>query len=138
MTRAQTEPDRSPPEVPAFGACPSASENTLNYNIRILGRKGVLVLNAVSGMSQLPTIQERMKDVLAYTEFSPGNGYADFDPDIDKTAAYGLAALVAGGAAAKAGLFAKLIAVAIALKKFLVLAVVAVFAAVRKLFARKQ
>ncbi len=30
MTRAQTEPDRSPPEVPAFGACPSASENTLD------------------------------------------------------------------------------------------------------------
>lgn len=117
---------------------PSASENTLNYNIRILGRKGVLVLNAVSGMSQLPTIQERMKDVLTFTEFSPGNGYADFDPDIDKTAAYGLAALVAGGAAAKAGLFAKLIALAIAFKKFLVLAVVALFAVVRKLFARKN
>src|SRR4051812_21520311 len=29
-------------------------EHTLNYNIRILGRRGVLVLNAVSDMKQLP------------------------------------------------------------------------------------
>lgn len=115
-----------------------ASENTLNYNIRVLGRKGVLVLNAVSRMAQLPTIQERMKEVLAFTEFTPGNGYADFDPDIDKTAAYGLAALVAGGVAAKAGLFAKIIALAIAFKKFLVLAVVGLFAGLRKLFSRKS
>src|SRR5262249_23061071 len=32
------------------------SEHTLNYNIRVLGRRGVLVLNAVASMHQLPTI----------------------------------------------------------------------------------
>ena len=34
-----------------------APENTLNYNIRVLGRRGVLVLNAVAGMAQLPDIE---------------------------------------------------------------------------------
>ena len=116
---------------------PNAPEHTLNYNIRVLGRNGVLVLNAVSGMSQLGAIQERMKDVLAFTEFKPGYGYADFDPNVDKTAAYGLAALVAGGVAAKAGFFAKIIALAIAFKKVLVVAVLALVAGLRKLFARK-
>lgn len=117
---------------------PNAPEHTLNYNIRVLGRQGVLVLNAVSGMSQLPTIQERMQDVLAFTEFNAGYGYADFDPAIDKTATYGLAALVAGGIAAKAGLFAKLIALALAFKKVVIVAVLAVAAGIRKLFARKE
>ena len=35
----------------------SEAEHTLNYNIRILGRRGVLVLNAVSGMKQLDAIR---------------------------------------------------------------------------------
>jgi len=116
---------------------PNAPEHTLNYNIRILGRHGVLVLNAVSGMSQLSAIQSRMQEVLAFTEFNPGYGYSDFDPSIDKTATYGLAALVAGGVAAKAGLFAKLFALIIAFKKVLVVVVIGLIAGLRKLFARK-
>ena len=117
---------------------PGAPEHTLNYNIRILGRKGVLVLNAVANMGQLEVIQARMKDVLAFTDFDPGYGYADFDPSIDKTAAYGLAALVAGGLAAKAGLFAKLLAVLIAAKKGIALLVIGVLAAIRKFFGKKN
>ena len=41
-------------------------------------------------------------------EFDEGQRYADFNDETDKTAAYGLAALVGGGIAAKAGLLAKL------------------------------
>ena len=117
---------------------PNAPEHTLNYNIRILGRKGVLVFNAVANMSQLATIQTRMTDVLAFTEFNPGYGYADFDPKVDKTAAYGLAALVAGGVAAKAGLFAKLFALLIAGKKIIAVVVIGLIALLRKVFARKS
>ena len=117
---------------------PGAPEHTLNYNIRVLGRKGVLVLNAVANMGQLEIIQARMKDVLAFTDFNPGYGYAEFDPSIDKTAAYGLAALVAGGLAAKAGLFAKLFAVLIAAKKGIALLVIGVIAAIRKFFWKKN
>lgn len=117
---------------------PDAPENTLNYNIRILGRKGVLVLNAVANMSQLGAIQTRMAEVLTFTDFNPGYGYADFNPDVDTTAAYGFAALVAGGVAAKAGLFAKLFAFLIAGKKIIAVVVVALIALMRKVLARKR
>ncbi|HSC84009.1 MAG TPA: DUF2167 domain-containing protein [Pseudomonas sp.] len=80
--------------------------NTLNYNIRVLGRKGVLVLNFIANMDQLPQIEAAVPAVLAMTEFNDGSRYAEFDPDVDKVAAYGLGALIAGKLAAKAGLFA--------------------------------
>ena len=89
--------------------------NTLNYNIRVLGRKGVLVLNFVANMDQLAEIEASVPAVLAATEFNPGQRYAEFDPDLDTVAAYGLGALVAGKVAAKTGLLALLL---VLLKKF--------------------
>jgi uncharacterized membrane-anchored protein len=115
------------------------ADNTLNYNIRILGRKGVLVLNAVSDMRQLGKVEQDMQQVLAFTNFSARNRYEDFDASIDKAAAYGLGALVAGGVAAKTGLLAKLLALLVAFKKFIVLGVLAVAGVVGKvLLGRKD
>jgi len=112
--------------------------NTLNYNVRVLGREGVLVLNAVADMSQLGSIREDMKDVIAFSNFTSGNQYADFDASTDRVAAYGLAALVGGTVAAKAGLFAKLGALLIAGKKFIVLIVIGIGAFLKSLFSRKS
>jgi uncharacterized membrane-anchored protein len=119
----------------AFGG---AHEHTLNYDIRVLGRGGYLSLNAVAGMSQLPLVQAQMPKVLAMTQFDSGQRYSDFNASTDKVAAYGIAALVAGAFAAKAGLFAKLFVMLLALKKFLIVGLVAIGAAIRKLFARKS
>jgi uncharacterized membrane-anchored protein len=80
----------------------------LNYNIRILGRKGVLVLNAIGGIEQLAEIKEQTPTILAATNFTSGNTYGEFNSSIDKVAAYGIAGLIAGGILAKTGLFAKL------------------------------
>jgi len=113
------------------------AEHTLNYCIRVLGREGVLELNAVAGMSQLEAVKESMKQVVGFADFTQGNRYADFNADTDKVAAYGLAALVAGGMAAKTGLFAKLLALLIAAKKAVVFVLVAIGAAIGKLFKKK-
>jgi len=112
-------------------------DHTLNYYIRVLGREGVLELNAVAGMSQLATVRESMKQVVGLADFTEGNRYADFNPDTDQVAAYGLAALVAGGVAAKTGLFAKLLALLVAFKKFVIIGVLAVGGLAAKLFKRK-
>lgn len=112
--------------------------NTLNYNVRILGRKGVLVLNVVSGMPQLTRIQKAVPAILAMTEFNKGYRYSDFDPGTDKVAAYGIAALIGGKMAAKAGLFAKLGALLVAFKKGIIVAVVAVGGLLAKLLGRKK
>jgi len=112
---------------------------TLNYNIRMLGRKGVLELNAVASMEQLPEIDAQTPKILGMVDFKDGNRYADFDPKVDQVAKYGLAALVAGGtlaAAAKFG-FLKLLWVGIlAAKKFIILGIAALVALFKKLFKR--
>jgi len=119
-----------------FGQDPG---DTLNYNIRVLGRRGVLFLNAIAPMSQFPEIDGQMPNILSMVDFQAGNRYADFDPRVDKVATYGLATLIAGGAlgaAAKLGLFKFLWPVLLAAKKFVVIGVVALGAFFKKIFAR--
>jgi uncharacterized membrane-anchored protein len=113
-------------------------ETSLNYNIRVLGRKGVLVLNAVASMKQIGQIKQEMQHVVAFTEFSAGNGYNDFDNKTDKIAEYGLAALVAGGVAAKLGFFTKIFALLLAFKKVLLLGLAAISSGIFKFFGRKK
>ncbi len=117
-------------------------DDQLNYDIRILGRRGVLVLSVLGGMNQLQQVNDAAPKILAMVDFQPGNTYAEFDPKIDKVAEYGLAGLIAGGAlagAAKLGLFAVffkwIFAAALALKKALIVVVVAIVAGVKKLWA---
>lgn len=112
-------------------------EHALNYYVRVLGREGVLEFNAVAGMSQLQQVRHDMTKVMSFADFTAGNRYADFNASTDKVAAYGLAALVAGGVAAKTGLLAKLLALLIAGKKLLFLAGAALIGVVAKLFKRK-
>lgn len=111
--------------------------HTLNYAIRVLGRAGVLELNAVANVRDLDRIKREMEKIVGYAEFAEGNRYADFNGSTDKIAAYGLAALVAGGVAAKTGLLAKLFALVLAAKKIILLAVAGVGAAVAKLLKKK-
>lgn len=118
----------------AFG---DSAEHTLNYNIRILGRRGVLVLNAVSSMAQLDAIRKDGKALLPAVEFNEGHRYTDYLPGTDKTAAYGLAGLVAGAGAAKAGVFKALWVGLLASKKLIAGALLGGVALVKRLFAPK-
>lgn len=111
--------------------------NTLNYDIRILGRHGVLVLSAIAGMDQLNEIEKDTPQILSMVNFNDGHRYTDFDPKVDKVATYGIGALVLGGIAAKMGLFKVILAALIAAKKFVIIGVVALVGAVKRLFGRK-
>ena len=113
----------------------SQSDNTLNYNIRVLGRKGVLILNFIAGMDQLSMIDEQIDTVLDIAEFNEGSRYTDFNPDIDKVAAYGIGALIAGKVAAKLGILATIL---LMLKKFWILAILGVGGFFKKLFGKKE
>ena len=90
--------------------------DTLNYSIRALGREGVLQVNVIGGMNQLKDINAKVPGMLQMVSFTDGNRYADYQEG-DKLAAYGIAGLIAGGVAAKAGLFKLLLG---ALKPILV------------------
>lgn len=90
-------------------------QTTLNYEIRALGRTGMLSMTFIAATSQLAEINEQREVVLAMTEFDAGRRYEDFDSSIDEVAAYGIGALVAGKVAAKTGLLGAAI---LLLKKF--------------------
>jgi uncharacterized membrane-anchored protein len=99
----------------------TAEKHTLNYDVRFLGREGVLIMSYIATIDQLPEIQASLPDVLTTASFAPGKRYADFIPGADTVAAVGVGGLIAGKVAAKAGLLAVAL---IALKKFGVLLIV--------------
>jgi len=105
--------------------------NVLNYNLRILGRKGVLVLNIISEMSTLERVKKDIPDILASADFTEGNRYEDFDSSIDKIAAFGLTGLIAGKVLAKAGFLAKF-------WKLIAFAFVGAAGFIKKLFGSKS
>ena len=104
---------------------------TLNYDIRILGRKGVLSLNVIGDIDALPKVKEDIPKIIGSAEFTEGNHYNDFNPDIDKIAAYGIGGLIAGKMLLKAGFLAKF-------GKIIVVGVVAAIAGIRKFFGKKD
>ena len=93
------------------------------------------MLNFIAGMHQLPQIEESVPAVLAMTDFNDGNRYADFNPDLDEVAAYGLGALIAGKAAAKVGLLA---AALVLLKKLWILPVLLIGWVWRRITGKKS
>ncbi len=119
---------------------------SVNYNTRVLGRRGYVALNLVTSPEKLPADKPHAATLLAATSFRAGARYQDFDDKKDKVAEYGLVGLVLGGVGlvklAKIGLLAKfskvIFGVLIAGKK----AVVAFFAAgaamVKKFFSKKE
>ena len=116
----------------------SSGQNSLNYDVRVLGREGVLSMNAVAGMNQLDAVRQDMRPLIEVAEFNEGYRYAEFNKSTDRMAEYGLGALIAGGVAAKLGLFGKLFAVLLALKKFIIIGLIAVGGFIAKLFGKKK
>lgn len=118
------------------------SGDTLNYNIRMLGREGVLVANVVGGMEDLSAIEQATPEILTMVDFTPGNRYQDYNAKTDHTAEYGIAGLIAGAAglkiAAKAGIFAIFLKKAAVLWKVILIGFVAVLGGFKKFFGRKK
>ena len=107
--------------------------HTLNYNVRVLGRKGVLVLNAVSGMEQLNEVKANIDPVLTSFAYADGLKYDEFDPELDEVAAWTIGGLVAGKVLAKAGILALLLKYI----KVIILGIGAIGTAAWKWFRRK-
>lgn len=90
----------------AFGATPDS--HTLNYDVRVLGRRGVFSINIVTDMAHLSETGADATRLMNTVSFNEGARYTDYRRG-DQKAAYGLAGLVAGGTALavakKVGLF---------------------------------
>ncbi|TDP01618.1 DUF2167 domain-containing protein [Flavobacterium sp. 245] len=105
-------------------------EHTLNYDLRVLGRKGMYNISAVAGVNQLAEVKASIPGIIQSVEFNDGNKYLDFDADTDTVAAWTIGGLVAGKVLAKVGFFA----IVAKFAKVIVIGIVAAFAAVKKFF----
>lgn len=111
----------------------------VNYNTRLLGRRGVMEVVLVAAPEDLDASIAEFKQLLPGFNYGAGEKYADFKPG-DKVAAYGLAALITGGAAAvasKKGVFAAIAVFLAKAWKLVLVGVLGIGAAVRKLFSGK-
>ncbi|WP_064262404.1 DUF2167 domain-containing protein [Variovorax paradoxus] len=110
----------------------------VNYNTYALGREGYISLNLVTNANDLEKYKPDATQLLAALQYDDGKRYADFDASTDKVAAYGLAALVAGAAVKKLGLFAVIAAFLAKFAKIIAVAVGGALWGAGKLFRRKE
>jgi uncharacterized membrane-anchored protein len=116
----------------------SDAGTSINYNTYALGRDGYITLNLITGQENIGADKRHAQTLLAALNYDEGKRYADYNASTDKTAEYGLAALVGGLAAKKLGLFALAAGFFAKFAKVIVLAGAGVAAAARKLFKKNQ
>lgn len=111
---------------------------TVNHNIRLLGRHGYMSVVLVADRATLDTFKPEVDTLISNFSFAKGKSYAEWVKG-DKVAKYGLTALIAGGAAtvaAKTG-FLKILA---KYAKIILIAVIGFFAAlwgrIKSLFSK--
>ena len=111
----------------------SEGKPVVNFNTRLLGRKGVMRVTLVEDPSALEATLPLFKQALGGFSYKEGSRYAEFRSG-DKVAKYGLSALVVGGAAAvaaKSGLLK-------GLWKLIVAAVAGGAAFLKRIFSRNK
>jgi len=106
-------------------------EGSVNHSIRVLGRRGTMHVDLIAGPGEYAGLTGKFNSLISGFHYTEGNRYSDFTKG-DKVAEYGLTALIVGGGAAvalKTGLLAKF-------WKFIVMGIVAIGAALKKLFQK--
>ncbi|MFY0254293.1 DUF2167 domain-containing protein [Chitinophaga sp. 30R24] len=58
----------------------------LNYEIRLLGRRGAICFTAIGKVTEMQQIRKQLQMIIAATHFTNGNTYADFNPNTDPLA----------------------------------------------------
>ncbi|MBY0505396.1 MAG: DUF2167 domain-containing protein [Bryobacteraceae bacterium] len=118
----------------------SKDGKTVNHNMRLLGRRGVMSAVLVADPEQMQTAVKEYSGLIGKFEYNPDDKYSAFRSG-DKIAEYGLSALVLGGAAAaavKGGLLKTLTKFLIAGWKLVALALVGFGAAIKRLFTGRS
>lgn len=118
----------------------ASKEKIVNYNTRVLGRRGVMEIVLVSNPETLQPAIADFKRLMPGYSFAAGEKYSEFKPG-DHVAEIGLAALITGGAAvvaSKKGWLAAAGAILVKMWKLVVIGFIGLIATIRGLFKRKQ
>ena len=112
----------------------SEGEQNVNYNIRLLGREGIMHVTVVTGTEEFEEVKTKIPALLEGFAFNPGRTYAEYQKG-DKLADYGLMAMLGVGAVGAIGIFGKFGKVIFAA---IAAAAVGAISFVKKLFGRKN
>lgn len=112
----------------------SSVGNTLNYDLRVLGRRGMYNVSAVANMSEIKDVKSSIPGIINSIQFKEGDKYIDFDSSTDTVAAWTIGGLVAGKVLAKVGFFA----IIAKFGKVIFFGLIAAFAAVKKFIFNKK
>lgn len=118
----------------------SGGDRFVNYNVRLLGRKGVTKVTLIEDRAQVDATLPQFREILRSHRYVEGESYAEYRQG-DRIAQYGLGALVLGGAAAAAakfGLFGPILLFAKKAWKLVAAAVVGAVMWVKSLFTRRE
>lgn len=115
------------------------NEKLVNYNVRLLTRKGYVSAVLVTDPAELTKSRATMeKDVLSAFTIKNGQRYEDFNPATDKKSEFGLAGLVLGGAGIAVAKKVGLLAVMLGLFKKFGIVIVAALAGVWRFLRGKK
>lgn len=117
-----------------------SGDQVINYNTRLLGRSGVMQVTLVADPNAIDAAVASFKQTIGGYTFVPGEQYAEYREG-DRVAEFGLAALIAGGAAAvatKKGFWAAIVGFVLAAKKLIIVVAIGFFAWIGSLFKRKK
>lgn len=118
----------------------SAGEKFVNYNVRLLGRKGVTEVTLIEDYDKVDAAMPGFRGMLSSFQYTQGENYAEFQQG-DKIAQYGLGALVLGGSAAaayKLGFFGLMAGFLKKTFKFVIVGLVAIGAWIKKLLTGRK
>ncbi len=112
----------------------------VNYETKILGRKGLIEAVLVCGPDELEGYLPEFPSMLQGLAYTDGNKYSDFSASAgDKVAKGGLIALIAGGAvfaAAKTGILSTILLYGKKLWMFILAGIAFLVNRVKRLFGR--
>jgi uncharacterized membrane-anchored protein len=119
-------------------AAPKEQPASVNYNTYALGREGFFELNLISSDKTIDEDKRHAPVLLSALKYKDGKRYEDFNPATDRAAEFGLAALIAGAAAKKLGVFALALAFLAKSWKIAAIAIFGFGGLIGKLFKRKS
>lgn len=113
-------------------------EIVINYDIRILGKDGLVSVNAVIGQEDMAEVQSKEDIVINSVQYLNGYRYSDFDSTRDKVSDWTIGGLVAGGILAKTGILSKIGIFLLKFSKIIIVGLVALFGGLFRFFKRNK
>lgn len=114
------------------------SGEVINYDMRILGKDGLVSINAVVDPEDVEEVVSKESTMVQSFRFDKGYAYADFNPARDKVSDWTLGGLVAGSILAKTGVLSKLGLLLLKFWKIIAVGAVGLVAGIKKLLGSKK